>query len=338
MMDRILVVLPNWFGEALFATPFLHALHTMQPHSAVSVLGVDRSLEMLRHHPGLADRISLDGGAWATLRRLRRERYAAAFILRRSLSRTALLALGGVPRRIGFANAKSGWLLTDRVPAPAHPVHKAHAYLALLSVLGSVPAPGPYGYAPSPEERAWANAMARQQGLEGSRRLVVLHPGANWAHKRWPAEQFGLLAERLIRGGASVVVSEGPGDQALTQAILAKAAQPPAVLSGASIRQLAAFLELASLVVSNDTGVLHLACALNRPVVALYGPTSPALTGPLGDPRRTIVLHHPGCCPEVPCYRPGHPGFPGMDAISVDEVYAVSHKLLSSEFGIRSSE
>jgi ADP-heptose:LPS heptosyltransferase len=327
-MDRIVVVLPNWFGETLFITPFLRALRAMQPRSDVAVLGVDRALEMLRHHQGIADRIRWDAGAWAVLRRLRRERCDAAFILRRSLSRTALLKLGGVPRLIGVANPKSGWLLTDRVPSPGRPVHKAHAHLTLLSVLGPVPSPGRYEYLPGADERAWARALLRRQGLDGRGPLVVLHPGANWAHKRWPAERFGVLADRLSGSGAAVAISEGPGDRPLTQAVLGKMARPPVVLAGLDIRQLAACVEQVALLVSNDTGVLHLAAALGRPVVALYGPTSPALTGPLGDPQRTAVLHHPGCCPEVPCYRPEHPGFPGMEAITVEEAYASATRLL----------
>ena len=115
----------------------------------------------------------------------------------------------------------------------------------------------------------------------------------------------------------------------------------PTVLTGkTTLRQLAACLEQVSLVVSNDTGVLHIASALNRPVVALYGPTSPAITGPLGDPARTVVIHHPTCCPHIPCYQPQHPGYPGMESITVDEVYDASVTLLeqTSDIGHQTSD
>lgn len=107
----------------------------------------------------------------------------------------------------------------------------------------------------------------------------------------------------------------------------------PATVSAGqtTLRQLAAYLEQASLVVSNDTGILHVAAALRRPVVALYGPTSPALTGPLGEPQRIAVVHHADCCPRVPCYQPNHPPHPGMNAITVDEVYAAACQLLAGE-------
>ena len=103
----------------------------------------------------------------------------------------------------------------------------------------------------------------------------------------------------------------------------------PILLTGqTSVRQLGACVERASLVISNDTGALHIACALDRPVIALYGPTSPQLTGPLGRADRTIVLHHADCCPKIPCFAPDHPPHPGMSAISVEDVCEAAAGLL----------
>ena len=87
---------------------------------------------------------------------------------------------------------------------------------------------------------------------------------------------------------------------------------------GTPLRESAACLEQAQLIVTNDTGIAHMAAALERPLLALFGPTSPAYTGPLGDPARTRVLHHPDCCPIIPCLK-AEPPHPGMTAISVDE-------------------
>ena len=158
----------------------------------------------------------------------------------------------------------------------------------------------------------------------------MLHPGANWPHKRWAPERFAALGERLAEQRRShIVITGSPSDAALADAISRRMRQPATVLAGqTSLRQLAACLEQAQLVIANDTGVLHVAAALRRPVVALYGPTSPAVTGPLGEPERTVVVHHPDCCPQIPCYRPEHPAHPGMDAISVEEVYAAACHLL----------
>ncbi len=336
--QRLLVVMPNWFGETLFATPLLKAIRHADPRVFVAALGVPRAQDILTHNPRVDLFIPCDergrhktlAAKWQLIGTLRANRFDAAIILRRSLTRAMLLASAGIPRRIGFANAKSGWLLTDRVPTPTAPLHKAHAYLRLLSPLGLQASDGSYEYRVSDAERASATALFRTHGVSGEQPIVILHPGANWAHKRWPTERFAQLADRLASARPlAIVVTGGPDDQPLAEAMRAQTAARLVVLAGqTTLRQLAACLEQASLVVSNDTGILHLATALDRPVVALYGPTSPVLTGPLGDPRRVIVIHHADCCPEIPCFHPDHPPHPGMHAIGVDEVYDAAKRLL----------
>lgn len=337
MVQRILIVMPNWFGETLFATPVLRALRQANPQTHIAALGVPRSQDVLAHNPQLNEMISYDergthrafGAKFRLVSQLRAGGFDAALILRRSLSRTTLLALAKIPRRIGFANRKSGWLLTDRVAMPASVSHKAHAYLRLLEPLGIAASPCAYDYRTSEDEQQQAETLLVSHGVDAQRPFVVLHPGANWSHKRWPPERFGRLGARLMERGVAVAVTGGPHDGALIQDVVRPMPAPPVVLAGrTSVRQLAACLERAALVVSNDTGVMHIACALNRPVVALYGPTSPAITGPLGDPQRTRVLHHPDCCPSIPCYRPDRPPHPGMTSITVDEVYNTAISLL----------
>ncbi|MBI3323701.1 MAG: lipopolysaccharide heptosyltransferase II [Candidatus Omnitrophica bacterium] len=341
-MKRILVILPNWFGDTLFATPVLAALKQHDPDSRVATLGVARAQEILLGNPAVDERIQIEDPAsapwrgWRLFRRVRESRFDVGLVLRRSLSRTALLAMAGVPRRIGLANSKSGWLLTDRVPAPPHPSHRAADYLALLAPLGIdvrpwLASPPSYRYYPTQEDRTQAGELLRAHGLGVEDAFIVLHPGANWPHKRWPAARFGELAGSLQAAtGLAVVLTGTAVDEPLLRAIAGAMRRMPVMLAGrTTLRQAAAVLERARLVVSNDTGMLHLACAMDRPVVALYGPTSPAITGPLGAPERTIVIHHPDCCPAVPCYQPDHPAHPGMASISVEEVHDATMKLLA---------
>ena len=342
-MKRILVALPNWFGDALFATPFLALLRERYPRALIAALGVGRAQEILQGNPAVDALIRLDRPeahaalrGWRLWKRLRDGRFDTAVLLRRSLSRTALIAAAGIPRRIGHDNAKSGWLLTDRVPMLSGPVHRAGTYLALLRALDPEPASHParppvYQYYPVAEERTQAAALLTESGLRPDEPFIALHPGANWEHKRWPAARFAELGDTLqARLGLRVVMTGTGSDQPLLQPLASRMRQPPILLAGrTTLRQAAAVLERARLVVSNDTGMVHLASAMGRPVVALYGPTSPALTGPLGPAERTVVIHHPGCCPCVPCYQPHHPGFPGMESISVEEVHEAAKKLLN---------
>jgi lipopolysaccharide heptosyltransferase II len=334
---KLLIVLPNWFGEALFVTPMLRALHAAQPDASIAVLGVPRSHEVLRGNPHIAEFLVYDergadrglAAKRALVRRLRAARFDVALILRRSLSRTLLLVFAGIPRGIGFANWKSGWLLTDPVPEPVVG-HKAEAYLRLLAPLGITPSPGPCEYWPLAEERAWAADWLARHRVADGRPLIVVHPGANWPHKRWPAERYAELINRLgADGSATILLTGGPDDGPLVLEIAKRLTVPTTTLVGeGTLRQLAACLERANLVVTNDTGPVHLAAALRRPTIALFGPTLPSYTGPLGDPRLTRVLHHPDCCPTIPCYQPTHPSHPGMAAISVDEALAACDSLL----------
>ena len=348
VQERILVVMPNWFGEVLFATPFLRMLRAARPNSCISVLGVLRGEEVLANNPDVDEFIVFDesglhrtfSGKRALTHVLRSRRFDTAFILRKSLTRTFLLMLAGIPRRIGFDNPKSGWLLTERVKAPPGSTHKAHAYLQLLhGPLGIPIAPPPsYGYYVTDQERAEVRRLLRERGVAEGGSFVVLHPGGNWPHKRWPPERFAELAKRLAQQRHEIVVmTGGPEDEAWVGPIMQQMDPLPVLLVGkTTLRQLAVCLEQARLVVSNDTGVLHIACALKRPVVALYGPTSPAITGPLGDPTSTIVIHHPDCCPRIPCLNPRHPGSPGMASITVDEVFAAARQMLDPS--VRSSK
>ena len=270
---------------------------------------------------------------WRLAMMLRRYHFETAVILRRSLSRTAALCLAGIPQRIGFANSKSGWLLTDAVPLSSTPQHKAFSYLALLNGVqssGTVEETERCEYVVTDDERHTARQWLEAQGIIPSRPLVILHPGANWPHKRWAPASFAAVGDQLAQiHAAQVVITGGPDDVALADSVRQQMRHPAIVLAGrTTFRQLAACLSYAQLVISNDTGVLHLAAAIGRPVVALYGPTSPMLTGPLGDPRKTAVLHHPECCPCVPCLEPEQPPHPGMRSITVEEVVAASSQLL----------
>lgn len=337
-MNRILVVLPNWYGETLFATPFLRTLRQQVPTAFIATMGWPQCREVLLHNPHLTELLEYDergahrslSGKCQLIQTVRQRRFDTAFILRKSLSRTVMLCAAGIPRRVGFANPKSGWLLTHRVLNAASLRHKASTYLPLLEAVGLSVLPGPYEYTVSDEERQAARQWMSARNTGNGRPLVILHPGANWPHKRWPPERFAALGDRLAQSQrVSVLITGGPGDVALADQITRAMRQPATVLAGqTTLRQLAAVLEQAALVVSNDTGILHVAAALGRPVVALYGPTSPALTGPLGEPQRMAVLQHPDCCPRVPCYEPDHPPHPGMDAITVDEVFDAACQLL----------
>lgn len=335
--NRILVVMPNWFGETLFATPFLHVLKQHYPEAELTVMGWLQCAEVLSGNPDVDQFLPYEeNGKHATvpgkllfIRELKSRRLDVAFVLRPSLSRSLILLLATIPVRVGFDQLKSSWCLTHRARLPAPSMHKAWTYFMLLEQLGIQAQHLPYRYTVRQEERQAAERLLAASSLDG-KPFIVLHPGANWEHKRWPADRFAQLGDALSDlTKVRIVITGSPADQELARSIQGQMKAQATVLAGqTTLRQLAACLEKTILLVSNDTGVTHVAAALNRPLVALYGPTDPSFTGPLGLAAHTRVLHHPDCCPRIPCYQPDDPPHAGMKSLSMDEVYKAACQLL----------
>jgi ADP-heptose:LPS heptosyltransferase len=245
-----------------------------------------------------------------TLAGLRAARYDAALDLQGLWKSAAWSRLSGAARVIGYAPAwrrerPSAVLIRERVALPDTAVHVIDKNLALLRALG-VEAVGhrrfPLPAAPEAEAR-----VGRALGALGLGPFVVLNPGGGWASKRWPPDGFGAVAEGLRARGLAALVSWGPGEEGLADAVV-QASGGAAVKGWAT--SLLEFVELArraSLVVAADTGPLHLACAVGTPVVALFGPTDPLRNGPF-DAADQVVRRAPRC---APCYKrvcPVHEG------------------------------
>ena len=120
--------------------------------------------------------------------------------------------------------------------------------------------------------------------------MILINPGAGWGAKRWPVERYAAVAVELIKRGSCVLVNAGPGEESLAQ-VIANETGGKAILLGGDLGQLIAVTRRISLAIAGDTGPLHLACALGRPVVGIYGPTAPSRNGPFGT--RFKVLRNP---------------------------------------------
>jgi lipopolysaccharide heptosyltransferase II len=159
--------------------------------------------------------------------------------------------------------------------------------------------------------------------------MAVLCPGGNWDPKRWPKERFAHLADMLVEEcGVKIVITGSDKDAALAEGIRKLMEEPCVVVAGKTdLKQLGALLARASLVVANDTGSMHIAVAVGAPTVALFGPTSPALTGPYGKGRYSVIAAGTGC--DVPCYDVTCADNRCMQSITVDEALAESRKMLT---------
>ena len=156
---------------------------------------------------------------------------------------------------------------------------------------------------------------------------MVLNPGGNWDLKRWPKENFARLGKRLIKEyQAKVIITGARADLNLAQDIAAQMEQQPLIFCGkTTLKQLAALMAKVSLVISNDSGPMHIAVSQKTKVIALFGPTSPQITGPYGRGNYTVIHRDVGCA--TPCYQLDCSDNRCMKAITVDDVLQAVEKM-----------
>jgi heptosyltransferase-2 len=229
------------------------------------------------------------------VRELRARRPEAGVLLTPSFSAALILRLAGVPARRGTSTDRRGWLLTD--PVDRRPLLSGHRVAEYLRLVDSA-VTGDAAVAPRLEvreeaRRAWAE-VARAKGLEGTGPLLGLVPGSAASSRRWPAERFGEVARRRMRAGDEVVIFGGPGDAPLARAVNAEAPGAHDLAGRTSLAALIGGLGACRAVVANDTGPMHVAAALGRPVVAIFGAGDPGQTAPLST--GAVVVRR-----ELPC-------------------------------------
>lgn len=262
---------------------------------------------------------------WGAMRGLRRELHAQRYDLAIDLQgavRSALIGRASGAELVGEAEPREGparWFFRRRVPTRGvHVIEQAAEVVAGATGLELLP-PLP----PLPVDCAAEARVAAM--LPEAKPLVLLHPGAGWGAKRWPAERYGKVAAALGARGYSVVVNCAPGEETLALDV-ARSSGGAAREIATDMAELIAMTRRSVLVIGGDTGPAHLACALGKPVVGIYGPTDPARNGPWGVPFR--VLRHPESrrdharrsTPEA-----------GLLTIEPEEVLAAVDELLGAE-------
>ena len=337
-MKRILFVPVNWLGDLLFMTPAIRAVRRAYPDSFLAALSPPCGLDLLKGNPHLNEVIPMPEGRgiahlagwWPVVRRLRAGRFDTAFLFHRSFTRAAAVWAAGIPARVGYRTAKRNLLLTagPEMP-PKDSLHKVDGFLRVVEAAGIPPAGRHYDAGLLPEDERAAETLARELGIGPSDRVVALHAGANWLLKRWSPRRFAETADALSeRCGARVLFIGGEGDLPLIRDITGRMRSRPLVAAGrTTFRQMGALLKRTRLLISNDSGPLHMGMAVGVPVVALFGPTDPELTGPMNGAKAVTLFGSIGC--PVPCYRLDCPANLCMDQITVEQVLSAAARFLN---------
>ena len=334
-------------GDVLHAMPAVAALRERHPDWRIGWVVEPRWRTLLQAVPGsaprgpampLVDDVYLAAtrdwkkrpvsratlGDIAFLRRsLRSERFDLCVDMQGSVRSAVIGRMAGAKRFIGPEEPREGparWLYGGRVGmGSAHVIEQGCELLG--GAIGETLPPAPVALPVDETAEALCETLLRKLGIDGEP-FVVVAPTAGWGAKQWPAERFGVVATELSGQGFRVLVNASSADDAVAAAVVHESGGQAVAVSG-ELGQLIALTRRSGLVIAGDTGPLHLAAALERPVVALFGPTDPARNGPFGTKAR--VLRHGT---ERRDHRRLAEPEAGLLEITVDEVVAASLELL----------
>jgi heptosyltransferase II len=311
-MHRILIIAPNWIGDAVMSQPLLAAIKTSYPHAVIDVLATPWVAPVYRACSEVTELIEADLRhgqlQWGTRRALaaqiKKRNYASCYVLPNSLKSALIPWLANIPVRVGYQGELRRFLLTEtkanspktqRIPMVEHyanlcaPSRNSDAAIRVPQL--------------TPTASALEVACTRLQaaGIQTDT-LVVLCPGAEYGpSKRWPAAHFAALAQSILKAtsNASVVLLGSPSDRAIGDAIVSASASQGRIFNwcGATLLDEAiAIIGMSCNLVSNDSGLMHIGAALQIPQVAIFGSSDPNHTPP-NSVKATIISLHLQCSP-----------------------------------------
>ena len=354
--QKILIVKLSAIGDVVQTLPMMEALRSHYPQAHIDWLVEEEASDLLIGHPALQrvivsrrktwqKRLFRRGDFWSTLtemgkfiRELRNTEYDWIIDNHGIFKSGLMVLLSRGRRKIGFQASpgiadEGNYLFTKERYKPLNiEKHALERYLDLIAQVGvrvGKPAlnfPVPANALREAEKLLQKNGFARHP-------LVIIHPMAKWPTKQWPLENFARVAHALAQKGASVVFTGGPDDEKPVRELWQRIHPPPRVLNLAGqtqLQELAGLFFLSDLVLTPDTGPMHLAAAVQVPLIALFGPTAPWRTGPYGNGH--VILRKPLAC--SPCFKKKCPTMECMEALSVEEVLeAAEAKLRNADWG-----
>lgn len=303
MTARRLIISPNWIGDAVMAQPLVQLLHKEDPHSPIDVLAAEwvapvwramREIDTVIETPLKHGKLQL-GHRWKFARQLRRRGYHAAYVLPNTLKFALIPWLAGITHRVGY-RGESRYGLINRMHhddrAAPRPMVSFYAALAkapahTFAHPDQLPRPRLH-MADDVREKALSEI-----GVTFGKPMIAFAPGAEFGSaKRWPTTHFAQLAH-IVRDAypeSEIVLLGSAKDHDVCEEIAAQVGTVKNLAGVTTLQQALAVIATADAVVSNDSGLLHIASALNRPVIGLYGPTDPDHAPPFSDVAKAISL------------------------------------------------
>ncbi|MFH0855948.1 MAG: lipopolysaccharide heptosyltransferase II [Candidatus Omnitrophota bacterium] len=327
---RILIFNVNWLGDVLFSTAVIRNVRRNYPEGYLACIIPPRCYPVLKGNPYLDEIIIFDEkdrhkGIFSLLsfvRILKLKNFDTVFLLHKSFSRALICRLAGIPERIGHLTKKRAFLLTKKiVPPKKDSLHRIDYYLDIIEKSGLRVEDRHTDFFVSDEDCAFVGAFLEKNSVREDEFSVVCNPGGNWLPKRWPKDYWAHLADKLIdKFGAKVIFTGALSDLSLVRQICDKMIHSPVIACGVfNIKQLGALAKRASLFITADTGPLHIANSVGaKKIIALFGPTSPEITGPYPLKNVVILQKDVGC--RISCYQANCKDNRCMKAITPEDV------------------
>lgn len=332
---RILIFNVNWLGDVLFSTATIRNIQRNFPDSFIACIIPSRCYPVLKGNPQLNEIIIFDEkdrhrSLFAKLkfiRYLKSKRFDTVFLLHRSFSRALICWLTGIPQRIGYYTKKRSFLLTKNIIAPGKDtIHRIDYYLNIIEKAGLKLEDRFTEFFISEQDLKFVEDFLDKESISKNDFLVAINPGGNWFPKRWPKEYWASLADKLISEfGAKVIITGSVSDIGLVKEIKNLMKEKPIISCGIfNLTQLGALSKRLDLFITADTGPLHIANSIGtKKIIALFGPTSPKITGPYPLKNVIILSKDIGC--KIPCYVVDCKDSRCMKAITVDDVIDTVH-------------
>jgi heptosyltransferase-2 len=340
-IKRVVVRGTNWVGDSLMTIPALRALRRVLPDAHITLVirpgtkgifsDVDFIDEILVYDRKNAFSVVPQVREW------KRRRFDLAVLFQNAFEAALIPFLAGVPLRLGYATESRQALLTHPLQLPdwRSSRHEVFYYLYVITALEQMlfgrstvcEAEPDASIRISEGRKRSATELLRAVGVSEDDSVVVICPGSiNSRAKRWPAEAYASLADRLIEGKRRVLLIGSKDETDVSEEVTRRMQQQPIVLTGkTTLDQITAVLDRADLIVTNDTGPAHIGAALGRPTIVIFGPTNPLTTRPFAPD--AVILRHPPDC--APCMLRDCPiDHRCMTAITVDDVFEQSQTLL----------
>lgn len=300
-MKKALIVAPSWIGDTIMAQPLFARLCARHPALQLDALAPRWVAPVLQRMDEIRDVVDSPFGhgqvslkaRWRLARDLAARGYDAVYVLPNSLKSALVPWLAGIPRRIGFTGESRYGLINERHTLDKQALPLMVERFAQLAEIPGRALPHPIAHPRIQSSIADQQRTLAALGLVRPEQVVAFCPGAEYGPaKRWPAAHFAALARELAKEGYAIWLFGSPKDNPVAEAIMAAAPGLCRNLCGATnLAQAIDLLALADLVVCNDSGLMHVAAALDRPIVALYGSSSPGFTPPLSDQADILSLN-----------------------------------------------